>query len=52
MTDTLQNLSNDLSATVAKAGPSVVRVEARRRLPASGIVWSAEGIIVTANHVV
>ena len=52
MADTLQNLSNDLSATVAKAGPSVVRVEARRRLPASGIVWSAEGVIVTANHVV
>jgi S1-C subfamily serine protease len=29
-----------------------VRVEARRRLPASGILWSEDGIIVTANHVV
>jgi S1-C subfamily serine protease len=27
-------------------------VEARRRLPASGIVWSADGLIVTAHHVV
>jgi S1-C subfamily serine protease len=27
-------------------------VEARRRLPASGIVWSADGTIVTAHHVV
>jgi len=30
----------------------VVRVEARGRLPASGIVWSDDGIIITANHVV
>jgi S1-C subfamily serine protease len=32
-----------------------VRVSARRRLPASGIIWSSDGsssIIVTANHVV
>jgi S1-C subfamily serine protease len=28
----------------------VVRVEARRRLPASGFVWSADGLIVTSNH--
>jgi S1-C subfamily serine protease len=27
-------------------------VEGRRRLPASGIVWSSDGIVVTANHVV
>jgi S1-C subfamily serine protease len=27
-----------------------VRVEARRRMPASGIVWSADGVIVTSNH--
>jgi S1-C subfamily serine protease len=31
---------------------SVVRVEARRRLPATGIVWSADGFIITAHHVV
>jgi S1-C subfamily serine protease len=29
-----------------------VRVEGRRGLPASGVVWSAEGEIVTASHVV
>lgn len=45
-------LSNGMAEVVKKAGPSVVRVEARRRLPASGIIWSADGVIVTANHVV
>lgn len=35
-----------------RTGPAVVRVEARRRLPATGIVWSAAGAIVTAHHVV
>ena len=52
MSEVLTNLSNALAATVEIAGPSIVRVEARRRLPASGIVWSADGIIVTAHHVV
>ena len=32
--------------------PSIVRVEARRRLPASGLVWSRDGIIVTTHHVI
>ncbi len=52
MSTVLQSLSNDLAATVDTVGPSIVRVEARRRLPASGIVWSSEGVIVTAHHVV
>lgn len=52
MTDTLQNLSNALAQTVATASPSIVRVEGRRRLAASGIVWSADGLIVTAHHTV
>jgi len=30
----------------------VVQVNGRRRIPASGLVWSAEGVVVTANHVV
>jgi S1-C subfamily serine protease len=30
----------------------VVRVDARQRMSASGIVWAADGVIVTANHVV
>lgn len=52
MTDILQNLSNDLAATVEIASRSLVRVEGRRRMAASGIVWSADGLIITAHHVV
>jgi S1-C subfamily serine protease len=52
MAEVLSKLSEDLAATVAEGGHTVVRVEARDRLPASGIVWSADGIIVTAHHVV
>lgn len=52
MTGVLQDVSNALAQTVETVGPGVVRVEARRRLAASGVVWSADGLIVTANHVV
>jgi len=52
MTNVLSELSEALAQTVESAGPGIVRVEGRRRLPASGIVWSADGIVVTANHVV
>ena len=52
MTEVLANLSDALAQTVEKAGSNVVRVEGRRRLPASGIVWSADGVVVTAHHVV
>lgn len=52
MTNVLTNLSNALAGAVAGAGPAVVRVEGRRRLPATGFVWSADGVIVTAHHVV
>ena len=52
MTDVLQNLSNDLAATDEAANRSLVRVEGRRRMAASGIIWSDNGLIVTANHVV
>ena len=52
MSEVLANLSNALAAAVETAGKSVVRVEGRRRLPASGVVWSADGAIVTAHHVV
>lgn len=48
----LSQLSDDLAALVKAVSPSLVRVEARRRLPATGIVWSNDGLIVTANHVV
>jgi S1-C subfamily serine protease len=52
MSDILTNLSDALAAAVETAGQSVVRVEGRRRLPASGILWSADGIVVTAHHAV
>ncbi len=52
MAEVLKNLSDALASTVETAGSGVVRVEARRRLPASGIVWSSDGVIVTAHHVV
>jgi S1-C subfamily serine protease len=52
MANVLKNVSDALAATAAAAGSHVVRIEARRRLPASGIVWSDDGVIVTAHHVV
>lgn len=52
MTNSLISLSDALAQTVAAAGSGVVRVEARRRLPATGILWNDAGLIVTANHVV
>ncbi len=51
MADTLATVSEELAGTVAAAGAGVVRVDGRRRLGASGIVWSEDGLIVTANHV-
>jgi S1-C subfamily serine protease len=47
----LTQLSDTLAAAVEAAAPTVVRVEARRRMPASGISWG-EGLVVTADHVV
>ena len=52
MSESLVALSNAMAALVEAAGPTIVRVEARRRMPASGIVYSADGLIVTSNHVV
>lgn len=51
MADVLQSLSDELAALTEQVGASVVRVEARRRLPASGVIWE-RGVIVTSNHVV
>lgn len=50
MGNTAVDLSNALAEVVEKVGQSVVRVEGGRRLPASGIVWDASGLIVTASH--
>ncbi len=44
-----QELSHDLSGAVEKAGRAVVAINARRRIPSSGVVWRP-GAIITANH--
>ncbi len=46
-----ESVSQSLAAAVEAVGQSVVRVDARRGRPGSGLVWSAEGVIVTADHV-
>ncbi|MCU0474735.1 MAG: S1C family serine protease [Anaerolineae bacterium] len=51
MTTPFQQLSDSMAEAVAHAAHSIVRVEARRRLPATGIVWSDE-YVITAHHVV
>jgi S1-C subfamily serine protease len=52
MAEKLASMAGELAGVVEKGGAGVVRVEARRRLPASGIVWSADGVILTSSHVV
>lgn len=52
MASVLEQLSDDMAALVKQTDANIVRVEARRRLPASGIVWSADGLIITADHVI
>ena len=48
----LSELSNAMADLVERAGGSLVRVEGRSRMPATGVVYSADGVIVTAHHVV
>jgi S1-C subfamily serine protease len=48
----LASVSDELAGAVERAGAGVVTVDARRRHPASGIVWTEDGLIATANHVV
>ncbi|NJD60034.1 MAG: signal protein PDZ [Anaerolineales bacterium] len=50
-TGTLNTLSDALVKAVEKAGEATVLVNARRRMPASGIVY-AHDLIITADHVV
>lgn len=48
----LQQFSDGLAAAVEKAGRSTVTVDGRGRIPATGMIWSADGEILTADHVV
>jgi S1-C subfamily serine protease len=50
--DSLQAFSDELAAMVANVTRSVVRVEARQRIAGTGVVWTGDGAIVTADHVV
>lgn len=52
MSNVLTELSTALATAVSIADNSIVRVEGRRRLGATGIVWSEDGLILTASHVV
>lgn len=51
MSEQWKAFSDELADAAEMIGQSVVRVEGRRRFPATGIVWSADGLIVTAHHV-
>jgi serine protease DegQ len=51
MASVLVSFSQELNSAAEKAGPSVVTVHARHRVPSSGIHWR-RGIVVTANHTV
>ena len=52
MSQSLQDFSNGLVEAVSNVGASVVQVDGRRRGSASGIIGSADGVIVTNNHVI
>ncbi len=50
-TNSLTQFSDDLAGLAEKAGETVVRVNARRRMAASGFLYTNE-LVITANHVV
>lgn len=48
---TLAALSRDLADAVERAAPGVVAIDARPRIPSSGVLWR-EGVVVTADHTI
>ena len=46
----LARLGDELAAAVGAAAPSVVRVDDGSSLTATGLVWEADGVIVTTSH--
>src|SRR5215207_7775825 len=44
-------LSNGLAGAVERAGGSLVAINARERIPSSGVLWR-DGVVVTADHTV
>lgn len=51
MNKTIKSLSNGLAEVVEAVSANTVQVSGRRRQPASGVIWSADGYIITAAHV-
>jgi len=51
MSGSILKLSDEFVEIVKTVNTSVVRIEGRRRLPATGFVWSDDGLILTASHV-
>ena len=47
----LSDLSRDIAAILERAAAGIVRVDARRGRPATGIVWS-DNLVLTAEHVI
>ncbi len=52
MADNMVQVSEQMADMVKAANNSVVRVDGRQRMSATGIVWSSDGLVVTASHVV
>ncbi|HEY3119624.1 MAG TPA: S1C family serine protease [Vicinamibacteria bacterium] len=52
MKNDLQDLSEALAGLVETAAAGVVHIHARRRIGSSAVVWSSDGLVVTADHAV
>jgi S1-C subfamily serine protease len=52
MKSDLQDVSESLAALVDTAAAGIVHVHARRRIGSSAVMWSADGLVVTADHAV
>jgi serine protease DegQ len=52
MTTALTELSDAITGLVERMERSLVAIDARRRFPASGVVWSDDGLIVSNHHVI
>lgn len=49
--DSLHQFSEALADVVARVAPGIVAIHARRRIPASGVVWRA-GYVVASDHTI
>jgi S1-C subfamily serine protease len=47
---TLRSLNEDIARLAEKASESVVEVRARRGTPSSGVAFSEDGLVATAEH--